>query len=288
MKLTNCQRLRRVRNAAGAPTWLWGAAGDWLDLGAAGLGDNLEEAAAFLLTPDLFTDLLAAAPALKGEADEWQLLQPGHPGKALAIGKNFLAHARESGDQAPDELVWFAKLPGCLSGPGCEVQIPAWLDSRVDHEAEVVLLVGAPLHNADLEGAAAAIAAYTLGNDITARKQQGLDRKRAWPWLRSKNIAGFGPFGPEWTPASSISNLSQLELRGYVGDELRQQASLADLLWEPANALVEISRWCPLNPGDIVFMGTPAGVGPIQDGDLLRVEVDQLGCLHNPVRKLEN
>ncbi len=273
--------LRRARRPDGSPAWLWREGDRFRDLSAAGLADELHEVAVLLLEAELRDALLAQAP--EADAAEWPLLRPGHPGKGLAIGKNFAAHAREFGAEPPEELVWFAKLPEVLIGPGEQVRIPAWLDTRVDPEAEVVVLVGEPLHEADAATAGAAIAAYTLGNDVTARKQQGLDRDRHWPWLRCKNIASFGPIGPEWVPASAMPPLEEIILRGLVNDELRQQASLADLIWRPAEALAEISRWCPLVPGDLVFLGTPAGVAPIAPGDQLVVEADGLGRLCNPV-----
>ncbi len=273
--------LRRARRPDGAPAWLWREGERFRDLSAAGLADDLHEAAVLLLETELRQALLAQAP--DAEAADWPLLRPGRPGKGLAIGKNFAAHAREFGAEPPDELVWFAKLPEVLIGPEEAVTIPAWLDTRVDPEAELVLLVGEPLHEASPAEAGAAIAAYTLGNDVTARKQQGLDRDRHWPWLRCKNIASFGPIGPEWVPAAAMPPLESITLRGLVNGELRQQASLADLIWKPAEALAEISRWCPLVPGDLVFLGTPAGVAPVQPGDEMVVEADGLGRLRNPV-----
>ncbi|MBL7008650.1 MAG: fumarylacetoacetate hydrolase family protein [Planctomycetes bacterium] len=273
--------LRRARRPDGSPAWLWREQGRFHDLSAAGLADDLHEVSVVLLEAELRLRLLAQAPAV--DAGQWPLLRPGRPGKALAIGKNFAAHAREFGAEPPEELVWFAKLPEVLIGPGEEVRIPAWLDTRVDPEAEVVVLLGEPLHEASAAEAAAAIAAYTLGNDVTARQQQGLDRDRHWPWLRSKNLATFGPFGPEWIPAAAMPPLASITLRGLVNGELRQEASLADLIWSPAAALAEISRWCPLVPGDLVFLGTPAGVAPIFPGDQLVVEAEGLGRLCNPV-----
>lgn len=273
--------LRRARRPDGAPTWLWRRDGSFLDLGAAGLADDLAEAAALLLDPAAWAALLAAAP--KVEAAAWPLLRPGRPGKALAVGRNFADHARELGNPVPPELVWFAKLPEVLIGPGEPVPLPDWLEGRVDPEAEVVLLVGRRLDDADPAEAEPAIAAYTLGNDLTARSLQAADKERGWPWLRSKNLAGFGPIGPEWIRPADLPPLADITLRGLVGGEVRQQAPLADLLRSPAEVLAEISRWCPLVPGDLVFLGTPAGVAPITAGDLLAVEADGLGRLENPV-----
>jgi len=241
----------------------------------------LGDLAARLLDRAGWEALCARAPSV--EARNWALLRPGRPGKALCLGKNFAAHAREFGAEPPSELVWFAKLPDVLTGPGDAVVIPSWMDTRVDPEAEAVVLIGAPLLLADEAACARAIAAWTLGNDVTARKQQGLDRKQGLPWLRSKNLATFGPLGPGWVPAFAIPDPTRIRLRGKVNGEVRQEASLADQIWSPARALAEISRWTPLQPGDILFLGTPAGVGPIRAGDRLVVEADGLGRLENPV-----
>ena len=214
--------------------------------------------------------------------ESWTILKPGNPGKALALGKNFAAHAREFGTKPPTEPLWFNKLPDVLVGPHDAVVIPSHLQSRVDHEAEVVLLIGSPLHHANPEQAEAAIAAFTLGNDVTARKVQGDDRKKGYPWLRSKNISTFGPLGPAWIPAHQV-DLNQITLEGLVDGELRQRASLADLIFSPAIALAEISRWVALYPGNILFLGTPEGVSPVEPGQIMEIRGTGLGVLRNPV-----
>lgn len=273
--------LRRALDPSGIPHWLWVSGATFQDLSAAGLSDDLAEVAGILADPERWSALLQAAP--EAAASTWPLLLPGRPGKALCVGKNFAAHAREMGGEAPTDMVWFAKLPDTLIGPHAEVVIPAWLDSRVDPEAEVVLLLGADLHEANVDEAETAIVAYTLGNDITARKVQGDAKRDGLPWLRAKNLATFGCVGPAWVPKSELPDLETLRLRGRVNEVIRQEASLKDLIWAPAEALVEISKWTPLRAGDIVFLGTPAGVAPIHPGDLLEVEVEGLGKLVNPV-----
>jgi len=273
--------LRRALGPDGRPHWLWVAGGFFRDLSAAGLNDDLAEVAGLLADMERFQELLALAP--EATASTWPLLLPGRPGKALCLGKNFAAHAREMGSEPPTELVWFAKLPDALIGPGEAVVIPAWLDTRVDPEAEVVILLGRDLHNCTTAQAKQAIVAYTLGNDITARHQQGLDKDRGWPWLRAKNLATFGCVGPAWVPVSEVLPFAEITLRGRVNGVVRQKTSLADIIWEPERALVEISRWTPLRAGDIIFLGTPAGVAPIHAGDELVVEADGLGKLVNPV-----
>ncbi|MGB0953733.1 MAG: fumarylacetoacetate hydrolase family protein [Planctomycetota bacterium] len=273
--------LRRALDPAGIPHWLWVSGATFQDLSASGLADDLGEVAGVLADPERFQALVQAAP--EAAASTWPLLLPGRPGKALCIGKNFAAHAREMGGEPPEDLVWFAKLPDTLVGPGAEVVIPSWLETRVDPEAEIVLLLGKDLHQADAATAEDAIVAYTLGNDITARKVQGNDKNSGWPWLRSKNLATFGCVGPAWVPKQELPEFASIQLRGRVNDVIRQDAKLEDLIWTPAAALVEMSKWTPLRAGDIVFLGTPSGVAPIHPGDQLSVEADGLGKLVNPV-----
>ncbi len=283
-------QLRRALAPDGTPHWLWvktessteSNSASIVDLTAVGLADALPEVAAWLLDIDSREALISVAPPV--EAIDWPLLLPGRPSKAICLGKNFAAHAREFGVEPPSELVWFAKLPSVLIGPDEPVVIPEWLDTRVDPEAEFVILIGAPLHHATIEQSQAAIAAWALGNDVTARKQQGLDREREWPWLRCKNIQSFGSIGPWWTPSDSFTPAADLEIQGKVDGTLRQTGAVADLIWSPARALTEISRWCALEPGDIIFLGTPAGVAAVQRGQVMTVEAEGLGVLSNPVK----
>ena len=279
--------LKRVLHPEGHPVWLWGFGETWQDWTAAGVHDDLAELAPLLLHSELRTGIEECALIASPELTTASTLQPGRPGKALCLGKNFAAHAKELGFEPPSELIWFAKLPEVLCGPSEPVQIPSWLDSRVDHEAELVALVGAPLHNATPDECRAGIAAYTLGNDFTARNLQGKDRKQSWPWLRCKNLYTFGPLGPAWIPSSSLPDWDELTIRCEVNGELRQESSLAQFLWKPEEALSEISRWCPLLPGDILFLGTPEGVGPVQDGDLVKVSLNDFAELSNPIVRIE-
>ncbi len=205
-------------------------------------------------------------------------LRPGTPGQVLCLGRNFAAHARELGNPVPEELLCFARLPSSLAGPGEPFRLPAFLrGERLDPEAEVVLLVGAPLREASPAVAASAVAAVTLGNDLTLRSVQARDKERGRPWLRSKNLPGSGPFGPWWIPRPLLEPWDELELHGLVDGEARQHGRLGDLLWPAREALAEISRWIPLRPGDLLFLGTPAGVAPLRPGSVARVELRRPG-----------
>lgn len=262
--------LFRARDAQGRERWAFGDAAAARDVSEA-IGGGLDAAAAWLMSNAKPSGVaLAFGPPLL----------PGRPGKALCVGRNFAAHARELGNPIPEELIWFAKLPSVLAGHDTVVTLPSWLDTRVDPEAEVVALIGRPLADgATVADGEAAIAAYTLGLDLTARAVQGEDKKLGWPWTRSKNLPGFGVIGPSWVPARQLPAVGEILLEGLVNGEVRQSARLASMLRSPGQALAEIARWTPLEPGDLVFLGTPAGVAPIARGDVLEVRATGLGRL---------
>jgi 2-keto-4-pentenoate hydratase/2-oxohepta-3-ene-1,7-dioic acid hydratase in catechol pathway len=278
--------LRLAQSPQGRPHWLWFAdtTAPALDLSSAGLPADLAAVAIWLASgAEAQATLLAAAEPIPG-AENWPLLRPGKPGKALALGRNFAAHAAEMGAAVEQEMLWFCKLPDILVGPHDDFVKPAWLEGRIDPEAEVVLLIGADLRDATAEQAAQAIAAYTLGNDLTARGVQAGDKERKWPWLRSKNVATFGSFGPGWITAAAMPNFAELKLHGLVNGELRQQASMADMIWPPVRALQILSKWLPLYAGDVVYLGTPSGVAGVEVGDRLVVEIPGLMRLENTLR----
>jgi 2-keto-4-pentenoate hydratase/2-oxohepta-3-ene-1,7-dioic acid hydratase in catechol pathway len=262
--------LFRARDAQGRERGAIGGPGDACDVHDA-IGGGLDAAAAWLLR--------GAQPS-GPRAEFGPALLPGRPGKALCVGRNFAEHARELGNPVPEELIWFAKLPSVLAGPDAVVTLPAWLATRVDPEAEVVALVGRALGDgATAADGETAIAAYALGLDLTARGVQGEDKQKGWPWTRSKNLPGFGVIGPAWVPAHRLREIGAIRLEGLVNGTVRQSAPLAQMLRGPGQALAEIARWTPLEPGDVIFLGTPAGVAPISRGDALEVRATGLGRL---------
>lgn len=284
--------LTRELDSDGRAHWMWSAAESVFNLTLAGLPADLASVAGWLALPASDREaMLQAAPVAPPSRLTQQAL-PGRPGKILALGRNFAAHAHEMGaEPSLHDMLWFGKLPDIFVATGAEIEVPAWLPGRVDPEAELVVLLGAPLRNASEAEATAALVGWSLGNDLTARGVQAEDKEKAWPWLRSKNVAGFGSVGPGWLPADLLPPWEELELQGLVNGEIRQQARLNDMLYTPARAVAELSRWLPLMPGDIVFLGTPSGVAAVQDGDVMEVRlVDAQGdlpldCLRNTLRR---
>jgi 2-keto-4-pentenoate hydratase/2-oxohepta-3-ene-1,7-dioic acid hydratase in catechol pathway len=266
--------LHRAIDPEGRPHWLWSCPEGWRDLSLAGLAPELAQAAAWLARSTAERQALLAQAPLRPSVEAWRFTLPGRPGKILALGRNFAAHAREMGSEPSlDDMLWFAKFPEICVDPGSSVAVPAWLPGRIDPEAELVLVLGQSLRNASEAEAEAAIAGWTLGNDLTARGVQAADKEKSWPWVRSKNPAGFGSYGPGWLPADQLGDWNQLRLQGLVNGAVRQEALLADMLYRPARALAELSRWLPLVTGDLLFLGTPAGVQALEHQDEVCVRV---------------
>ena len=191
---------------------------------------------------------------------------------------------RSSGKRYPAQPLFFNKLPETLLPHRAELRVASWYQERVDHEVELAVVVGLGGSEIAPEDALEHVAGYCVANDLTARSLQGADRKLSHPWFRAKNMDGFCPLGPCFVPRDFL-DLSDLRLTARVGDELRQSASTAQLVVDVPHALAHLSRHLTLHAGDIVLMGTPAGVGPLQDGDVVTCAVEGIGELSTTVRR---
>ena len=211
-------------------------------------------------------------------------IAPGRVGKILCLGKNFRDHAAEFGEDVPAEPLFFNKLPETLVPTGAEVVVPAWCDRRVDHEAELAVVIGREGRDVPRERALEHVAGYTVANDLTARSIQGADRQKGHPWFRSKNLDGFCPLGPCLVPRDFLDP-DDVELTCAVNGEVRQRASTRDWVVDVPAALAHLSRHLTLRPGDLVLMGTPAGVGPLEDGDVVTCEAAGIGVLETRIRR---
>lgn len=255
----------------------------WQDLGPLDVHALLQRGA---LRRDDLAERMARAPSMP--APRRLLVPVPRPPKILCLAQNYAAHAREFGAEPPPEPVFFAKLPDTLLAHGRPVVLPHWLDSRVDHEAELALVLGFAdpdgrgVRYADATAAAACIAGYTLLNDVTARSLQGRDRERKYPWLRSKSFDTFCPVGPWVVPADAF-DAGDREITMTVNGEVRQRARTSQMTSDCGTALAAMARVTTLRPGDLIATGTPAGVGPIAPGDHMVVAIEGLGELHNPV-----
>jgi 2-keto-4-pentenoate hydratase/2-oxohepta-3-ene-1,7-dioic acid hydratase in catechol pathway len=210
--------------------------------------------------------------------DEVRMLAPVLPGKILGIGRNYADHARELGNTPPEaEPLIFLKPPSSLLSSGEPILLPR-NSQRVDHEAELGVVIGRTARNlADDEDPLRYVLGYSCVNDVTARDLQ----KRDIQFTRAKGFDTFCPFGPwietELDPAN-------LRVEARVNGERRQSGNTADMIF-PVDRLIRfISGIMTLYPGDLIATGTPAGVGPLVDGDLVEVEVEGIGVLRNPVK----
>jgi 2-keto-4-pentenoate hydratase/2-oxohepta-3-ene-1,7-dioic acid hydratase in catechol pathway len=205
-----------------------------------------------------------------------RLLAPVIPSKIVCVGKNYHAHAAEMGGEVPSEPLLFLKPSSSVIGPGEPIRLPTDLADEFHHEAELAVVVGALLQRVGPDEAVAGILGYTCANDVTARDLQ----RRESQWFRAKGFDSFCPLGPA---VASGLDPADLGVRCLVDGELRQEGTTADLVRDVATLLSDISQVVTLLPSDVVLTGTPAGVGPLRPGQRVRVEIDGIGALENPV-----
>ncbi len=207
--------------------------------------------------------------------DKVCLHAPVTPSKIVCVGRNYAAHAAELGNAVPEEPLIFLKPPSTLIGPGDAVVYPA-ISKRVDHEGELALVIGKLCHRIEAEDAADVIFGYTVANDVTARDLQKSDKQ----WTRGKGFDTFCPVGPwidtEFDPVNR-------QVRALVNEDVRQDGNTGDFIFSIGDVLAFVTRFMTLEPGDLVLTGTPEGVGPVQPGDVMTVEVAGLGAISNPV-----
>jgi 2-keto-4-pentenoate hydratase/2-oxohepta-3-ene-1,7-dioic acid hydratase in catechol pathway len=206
---------------------------------------------------------------------EVRLLAPVLPSKVVCIGRNYAEHARELGNEVPPSPVIFLKPSTSVIGPGDPIVRPEGV-GRVDFEGELAVIVGKLVRRLRPEDAIQAVLGFSCANDVTARDLQRADGQ----WTRGKGFDTFCPLGP-WIETDLDS--SDLAVQTLVNGEVRQQARTSQLEHGVAELLAFISRAMTLLPGDVVLTGTPAGVGPLEVGDRVEVEVEGIGVLANEV-----
>ena len=250
---------------------------DMLDLLDAGLLDAelLGEVDDFVDEHSLLEDLI--------EADDFRILAPiARPRAIYALGRNYPAHARESGADVPEEPIVFGKAPTAVIGPEDDVVYPNWL-TRVDPEAELAVVIGKQGSAIPEEEAMSYIAGYTCLNDVTARDLQKKDLANAHPWLRSKGIDTFCPMGPWIVLTDQIGHPVELDVEMRVNGEVRQKDNTRSLTFGIPFLVSWISRYHTLYPGDVISTGTPEGMKPVVPGDVMEVEIEKIGVLTNRV-----
>lgn len=208
--------------------------------------------------------------------EEARLLSPVIPTKVVAVGRNYEDHAAELKNPIPEEPALFLKPPTSVIGPLQPIRLPA-ASNNVHHEAELAVVIGKVARDVRMEDAAGYILGYTAANDVTARDLQKSDVQ----WTRGKGFDTFCPLGPAID--TDLDPLEGLQVTCRVNGELRQSGSTSDMIFGVAELLSYITAIMTLLPGDVILTGTPAGVGPIVDGDRVEVEIEGIGVLVNPV-----
>lgn len=204
-----------------------------------------------------------------------RLLPPVIPSKIICVGRNYAAHAREHDAEVPEAPIIFLKPTSSIIAHGDTILLPPQ-SQQVEHEAELVVVIGRRGRWITLEEARTYIFGYTIGNDVTARDLQ----RRDGQWTRAKGFDTFCPFGPwietDFDPADAL-------ITCHVNGEMRQMASTQDMIFNVNQLIAFVSSVMTLEPGDLLFTGTPAGVSPLKPGDTVEVTIDNLGTLRNPV-----
>ena len=207
------------------------------------------------------------------------------PPKFLAIGLNYAAHVEESGMQKPEHQLWFNKQSTCVIGPGEAIQIPR-ASTMVDYEGELGFVIGTRCRHVPADRAAEVIAGYTVINDVSVRDWQ----LRTPTMTMGKSFDTHGPVGPALVTSDEVGDPHGLRLQTWVNDELRQDSKTDDLIFNCYEMVEHLSTAFTLEPGDVIATGTPAGVGMamqppqfLQAGDTVRIEIEGVGVLENPV-----
>lgn len=208
--------------------------------------------------------------------DEVELLAPACPSKIVCVGLNYTEHARELKMPLPDEPILFLKPPSAVLSPGGEIAIPP-SSSHVDFEGELGVVIGKRCKAVMAEDAEKYILGYTCFDDVTARDLQQKDGQ----WTRAKSFDTFAPFGP-WI---GKIDPSKAEIQTRVNGKIRQRSNTSDLIFSVPELVEFISGVMTLLPGDVIATGTPPGVGQLQKGDVVEVEIEGIGVLRNPVAR---
>jgi 2-keto-4-pentenoate hydratase/2-oxohepta-3-ene-1,7-dioic acid hydratase in catechol pathway len=252
------------------------------------LAEESGHPAADVLREVLARQLDLSAPGPVVAAGELTVLAPArNPAKILCVGLNYAAHAAEAGVQAPAQPVFFAKTTNTITGPGKPIRYQTDVTQQVDYEAELVAVIGRRARDVPAGDALRHVLGYTIGNDVSARDAQFGDGQ----WMRGKSMDTFAPIGPAIVTADELGDAGDLAISCRVNGTVYQNDSTKSLIHGVADLVSYASRFATLEPGDLLFTGTPEGVGftrtpPVflQDGDMVEVEIGGLGVLANPVR----
>jgi 2-keto-4-pentenoate hydratase/2-oxohepta-3-ene-1,7-dioic acid hydratase in catechol pathway len=245
--------------------------------------------------PSTMTGLIAAWPDIEGDvrrhvanAKPQFALSKVHlkapvprPSKILAIGLNYADHIAETGREKPKQQVWFAKMSNAVNGPFDPIEIPK-ASNAVDYEAELVFVIGKRCRHVPKEKALEVVFGFCCGNDVTARDWQYASPQ----WILGKSFDTHAPFGPWIVTPDEIGDPHALGIRCLVNGEVRQNSNTRELVFNIYDQIAHLSQAMTLEPGDVIFTGTPGGVGTamkppsyLKPGDTVCVEIDKIGTL---------
>jgi 2-keto-4-pentenoate hydratase/2-oxohepta-3-ene-1,7-dioic acid hydratase in catechol pathway len=225
------------------------------------------------ITPDYFSSFRITGK--KYTLSKVKLLAPCRPSKIIALGLNYLDHAKELKMAIPFEPLIFLKAPSALTGPGDPVMYPN-TTHRVDYEAELAIVIKKKAKDVPISRAHDYILGYTCLNDVTARDLQSLDGQ----WTRAKSFDTFAPIGPWIVDGINPENL---RIESYLNKKLKQRSNTKELIFKIEEIVYFVSRIMTLMPGDVIATGTPPGVGPMEKGDTVKIKIDKIGTLSNKV-----
>ncbi len=208
------------------------------------------------------------------------------PGKILAIGLNYADHIAESGQKTPEQQIWFCKHVTSVNGPFDPIQLPK-VSMLLDYEAELVAVVGKRCKHVPKEKAHQVVFGYCAGNDVTVRDWQF----KTPQWMLGKSFDTHAPFGPAIMTADEIGDPHTLGIRAFVNGEKRQDSNTKHLVFDVYDQIAHLSQAMTLEPGDLIFTGTPGGVGAalkppqfLKAGDVTRIEIDKIGAIEATVQ----
>jgi len=240
-------------------------------------------------------ELIEGWPHLKADAErivaqnapdvalaEVRLLAPiARPGKVMAIGLNYADHIKETGQKMPPYQIWFTKAVTSINGPFDPIELPI-ASTQVDYEAELVVIIGRRCKHVPKERAADVVFGYCAGNDVSVRDWQ----MQTTQWVLGKSFDTHAPLGPWIVTAEELGDPHTMGIRCFVNGERRQNSNTKNLVFKVYDQIAHLSRAMTLEPGDIIFTGTPGGVGLamqppqwLKAGDKVRIEIDRIGSI---------
>jgi len=209
-------------------------------------------------------------------ADDVEILAPCEPSKIVCVGLNYADHAEETNSEVPDRPMLFLKPPNTVASHGEDVELLPDKE-RIDHEAEIGVVVGETARNVPRRDAMDYVAGFTCVNDLSNRDDQRAEQN----WVRGKAFDDAAPIGPAIATPDEVPEDAAVELR--LNGDVRQSSSRSEFIFSVPELVEEITQYLTLQPGDVISTGTPAGVGPLSDGDVVEIEVEGVGTLRHTV-----